>query len=83
VGVRKQETRFLPSAFQLDDKTGEKMGQEVFHRASNLGHIKNLGVGDEKGALEKVPVRVGKGLQSGLPTLHDTGVGRFGFFEKL
>jgi hypothetical protein len=82
MGMGEEETGFLPSAFQLDDKTGEEAGQDVFHRASNLGHIENLGVGDEEGALEKVAFRVGKGLQSGLPTLHNPRVGGLGF-KKL
>jgi hypothetical protein len=62
VGVRKQETRFLPSAFQLDGKTGEEAGQDGFHGTSDFGNVENLCVGDEEGALEKVAFRVGKGL---------------------
>jgi hypothetical protein len=75
MGMGEEETRFLPSALKFDNERWEEAGQDAFHRASNLGHIENLGVGDEEGALEKVAFRVGKGLQSGLPALHNPRVG--------
>jgi hypothetical protein len=58
VGVRKQETRFLPSAFQLDDKTGEKMGQEAFRGIPNIRGVENLGIAQGKRALDDEPIGV-------------------------
>jgi hypothetical protein len=75
VGVGEEEAGLLPRALKFYDETGEEAGQDGFHGTSDFGNVENLCVGDEEGALEKVAVRVGKGLQPRLPTLHDTGVG--------
>jgi hypothetical protein len=82
MSVEEDETRFLEISLKLEDKRGEKMGQEGFYRVPDLGKIKNLCVGQGKRAVKDVSVRSGKGLKPSYPPVYNPRVGRLGLPEK-